>query len=61
MILELTDEEASDLLRLVEAALSETRVEVRRTDTPEWHDQLLEHEKKLAVLRDKLQHLRKAA
>lgn len=61
MILELNPEEAEDLLRLVEAALSDTRVEVRRTDNPEWHDQLAEHEKKLSSLRERLQQVRKAA
>ncbi|MCE5228660.1 hypothetical protein LLG95_03580 [bacterium] len=61
MILELNPEEAENLLRLVEAALADTRVEVRRTDNPEWKDELSRHEKDLAALRDRLQLLRKAA
>lgn len=61
MILELSPEEAENLLRLVEAALADTRVEVRHTDNPEWHDDLARHEKDLAALRDRLQQLRKAA
>lgn len=61
MILELNPEEAENLLRLVEATLSDTRVEVRRTDNPGWHDELQRQEKELASLRDRLQQLRKAA
>lgn len=61
MILELNPEEAENLLRLVEAALADTRIEVRHTDNPDWRDQLAHHEKALAALRDRLQQLRKAA
>ncbi len=61
MILELNPEEAENLLRLVEAAIADTRVEVRRTDNHEWKDQLARHERELAALRDRLQQIRKAA
>jgi hypothetical protein len=40
MQLELSAEERAVLERIVERALGETRVEVRRTTTPRYHDDL---------------------
>ncbi len=41
MQLELSSEERSVLERIVDSALGEMRVEVRRTTTPKYHDDLL--------------------
>lgn len=41
MQLELSPEEREVLERIVERALSEMRVEVRRTTTPKYHDDML--------------------
>jgi hypothetical protein len=40
MRLDLSSEERDLLIRIVERALSDIRVEVRRTTTPEFHDRL---------------------
>jgi hypothetical protein len=40
MQLELTNEERATLEQIIERALSEMRVEVRRTTTPKFHDEL---------------------
>lgn len=53
--LALNDEEADELLRLVEAALGETRVEVHRTHTPSYRERVQHSEK---ILRDVLVKLR---
>jgi hypothetical protein len=45
------------LIRLVEHALSDTRVEVRRTATPEFHDRLAAEERDLAELLGRLRRL----
>jgi hypothetical protein len=42
------------LSQLVSRALSETRVEVRRTSTPDFHDRLQREEKRLERLLDRL-------
>jgi hypothetical protein len=43
-------EERELLLRLVEQALAETRVEIRRTSTPEFHDRLAAEQRMLEGL-----------
>jgi hypothetical protein len=50
MHIELSSEERELLVRLVERALSDTRVEIRRTATPDFHDRLLAEEQRLAGL-----------
>jgi hypothetical protein len=50
MELDISPEERDLLVRLVERALSDTRVEVRRTTPPEFHDRLEAEERELASL-----------
>jgi hypothetical protein len=50
MHVEISAEERELLIRLVERALSDTRVEVRRTKTPEFHDRLQVEEQQLSAL-----------
>ena len=58
MRVEISAEERELLIHLVERALSDTRVEVRRTKTPEFHDRLQAEERQLGAL---LARLRAAA
>jgi hypothetical protein len=55
MKLEITDAERRDLVEHLEAALSDKRVEIRRTATPDYHDQLLREKERLESLLAKLQ------
>lgn len=57
MNLDLTAEERDELMRLVDNSLSETRVEVRRTRTPDFRDQLQREEELLRRLHDKLERM----
>jgi len=57
MQLEISSEERELLIRLVERALADTRVEVRRTSTPEFHDRLEAEERELAGLLGRLRGL----
>ena len=57
MQLELTPEDHGLLTAVVDRALQEVRVEVRRTSTPDYHDGLLKEEERLASLLDRLQAL----
>jgi len=57
MNLVITAEERNELLQVVERTLGETRVEVRRTRTPDFHDQLQHEEVVLQSLYEKLKHL----
>jgi hypothetical protein len=50
MHVEISAEERELLIRLVERALSDTRVEVRWTKTPEFHDRLQVEEQQLSAL-----------
>jgi hypothetical protein len=50
MQVDLSPVERDLLIRLVEHAVSDTRVEVRRTATPEFHDRLAAEERDLAGL-----------
>ena len=57
MQLDISLAERELLIRLVEHALSDTRVEVRRTATPEFHDRLAAEERDLAGLLARLRRL----
>lgn len=54
MILEITSDEREQLQKLLEATLTEARVEIRRTSTPHYHDRLVEERDRLDVLLDKI-------
>jgi len=54
MQLEFSPAERDLLIQLLERALSDTRVEVRRTTTPEFHDRLEAEERQLAGLLERL-------
>ena len=54
MQIELTEAEQELLTGVLERALRETRVEVRRTSTPDFHDELQVEEKTLAELLDRV-------
>ena len=56
MQLEISPTEQALLVSLIEKAVAETRVEVRRTSTPDFHDGLVHDEEQLRGL---LQRLRK--
>ena len=57
MQVEISAEECALLVRLVEQALSDTRVEVRRTTTPDFHDRLRDEERHLDALLARLRRL----
>jgi hypothetical protein len=44
MVLELSDQEVALVRQILDHALDELRVEVRRTRTPDFHDDLVEQE-----------------
>jgi hypothetical protein len=50
MQLEISSDERDLLRKITERALSEIRVEVRRTDTPSYHDELKAEEALLDAL-----------
>ena len=50
MQLELTAEDRDTLERIVDRALTEMRVEVRRTSTPKYHDELEAEEERVKEL-----------
>jgi hypothetical protein len=58
MHVELSTQERDLLVELLEAAVRDLRVEVRRTETPKYHDEL---ERKEASLRALLERLRALA
>jgi hypothetical protein len=57
MQLELTSDEREALERIVERALSEMRVEVRRTTTPKYHDEMREDEERMRRLLERIKAL----
>jgi hypothetical protein len=57
MHLQISAEERDVLVTIVERALSETRVEVRRTTTPDFHDRLQVEEQQIRALLDRLRSL----
>jgi hypothetical protein len=56
--LPLTEEERAELARLLEHVLGETRVEVHRTHTPAYRDQVLHQEALIRGPLDKVRQLR---
>ena len=54
MQFQLTAEEATLLTRILESALRELRVEVRRTDTRSLHDELQRDEERIRALLGRL-------
>ena len=54
MQFQLTAEEATLLTRILESALGELRVEVRRTDTRSLHDELQRDEEQIRALLGRL-------
>ena len=54
MQFQLTAEEATLLTRILESALGELRVEVRRTDTRSLHDELQRDEERIRALLGRL-------
>ncbi len=54
MNLSITKAEQEELVKMVVRSLSNTRVELRRTRQPEWHDQLRDEETRLNKLLGKL-------
>lgn len=57
MQLELSAEDRALLERIVELALSEMRVEVRRTNTPKYHDELQVDEDRVRKLLERIKAL----
>lgn len=57
MHLELSTEDRSLLEQIVERAFAEMRVEVRRTSTPKFHDQLEADEERLKGILERLRAL----
>ena len=52
--LQLSGEERDELVRLIENALSDTKIELRRTRKPDWRDELQQQEDVLASLLGRL-------
>lgn len=57
MQLELTTEDKKLLEQIVERALAEMRVEVRRTSTPKFHDELEADEQRVKGILERLKSL----
>lgn len=57
MQLELSDAERDLLVQVLESAVKEMRVEVRRTSTPDYHDRLAAEEKTLEGLLERARGL----
>ena len=57
MQFDISSEERELLERILTSALSDMRVEVRRTSTPRFHDELQEDEERLKQLVEKIQAL----
>jgi hypothetical protein len=57
MQLELSAEDRATLEEIVERALSEMRVEVRRTSTPKYHDELRADEERVTNLLERIKAL----
>ena len=53
--LTINEQERAELLRVLKSSLAETRVEVRRTDTPAFRDDVKHEEEVLRHLLEKLQ------
>lgn len=57
MQLELSPEDRAVLEQIVDRALSEMRVEARRTTTPRFHDDLLAEEERVKALLERIKAL----
>ena len=57
MQLELSAEDREILERIIDRVVSEMRVEVRRTTTPKYHDDLLADQERLKALLERLKEL----
>jgi hypothetical protein len=56
MKIELNHEELAELIHICETQLAETRVEVRRTSTPDFHDELVAKRDLIEHMLEKLRH-----
>lgn len=56
--LSITEEERAELLQLLEQALSNTHMERRRTEAPDYHQQVVHEEELLRILVDKVRRLK---
>jgi len=56
--LSLTEVERAELLKVLEEAFTETRVELRRTEAPEYHDEVAHEESVLRGLVNKVRQLK---
>ncbi len=54
----ITEEERAELIRLLENAVGESRVESHRTHTPQYRERVLGEQSLLRGLLDKFQHMR---
>jgi hypothetical protein len=54
----ISEEERAELIRLLESAVGENRVEIHRTHTPDYRDRVLSEQALLRGLLDKFQHMR---
>ncbi|MFO0888548.1 MAG: hypothetical protein U0790_05300 [Isosphaeraceae bacterium] len=54
----INEDERGELVRLLEQALGETRVEIHRTHTPEFRERVIGEQALLRGLLDKFQHMR---
>jgi len=54
---ELSAEEREEIVKLLENALAETKIEFRRTRNPEWRDKLREEEEMYCALLDRLKQV----
>jgi hypothetical protein len=54
----ISEEERAELIRLLEYAVGENRVEIHRTHTPEYRERVLGEQSLLRGLLDKFQHMR---
>jgi hypothetical protein len=57
LTLTVSAEEQAELLRLLEQALGDTRVEVHHTHTPDYRDHVLHQERLIRGLLDKVRRL----
>jgi hypothetical protein len=54
----ISEEERAELIRLLEAAVEENRVEIHRTHTPDYRERVLGEQTLLRALLDRFQHMR---
>jgi len=53
-----SEEERTELIRLLEQACSESRIEMHRTHTPEYRERVSQEQALLRGLLDRFQHMR---